>query len=265
MLTGDAACPVGYGSLWDMLNFHAADFMHLMQILFDSELEVGRTSGPLPSGMIDTNMTAAEVIRERAEELHLPVTKGAAVYIEVSKTSRELSAAYLTVKRTMHQELMNRVFVEPEPKYKQYYEQTFLFGQNVFDAFPSANDDIYEAGMCLALERATGCVMHLNRALECGLSALARTLGVGQQTDWGAYLRKIQEVLDDRAKTAGKRSADEQFYAEAAANFDRLRRAWRNPTMHPEKTYSQERAEEILQAVKSFMGHLATRISETSP
>jgi hypothetical protein len=174
MLTGDAACPVGYGSLWDMLNFHAADFMHLMQILFDSELEVGRTSGPLPSGMIDTNMTAAEVIRERAEELHLPVTKGAAVYIEVSKTSRELSAAYLTVKRTMHQELMNRVFVEPEPKYKQYYEQTFLFGQNVFDAFPSANDDIYEAGMCLALERATGCVMHLNRALECGLPICGR-------------------------------------------------------------------------------------------
>jgi hypothetical protein len=32
--------------------------------------------------------------------------------------------------------------------------------------------------------------------------------------------------------------------------------------MHPEKTYSQERAEEILLATKSFMTHLATRLSE---
>src|ERR1700719_4665247 len=100
----------------------------------------------------------------------------------------------------MHQELLNRVFVEPEPRYKQYYEQTLLLGQSVFDAFPSANDDIYEAGMCLALERATACVMHLNRVLECGLLALARALGVEQQTDWGAYLRKIERTLDERTK-----------------------------------------------------------------
>ncbi len=251
-------------SLWDMLNFYAGDFMHLMQVLFESEMEVGRTSGPLPSAMIETNKTAAEVIRDRATELHLPITKGAATYIEVSKTSQELSAAFLTVKRTMHQELLNRVFVEPEPRYKQYYEQTLLLGRCVLDGFPSANDDIYEAGMCLALERATACVMHLNRVLECGLLALARALGVEQQTDWGAYLRKIERTLDERTKAAGKRSEDEQFYAEAAANFDRLRRAWRNPTMHPDKTYSQDRAEEILLAVKSFMSHLATRISEAS-
>jgi hypothetical protein len=245
-----------------MLSFHAADFMHLLQVLFESEMSVGRTSGPLPATMAAANKTAAEVIQERADALHLPVTKGSAIYIEVSRTSEELAAAFLTVKRTMHQELLNRIFVEPEPKYKIYYEQVTLFGGLVFNAFPSANDDIYEAGMCLALERGTACVMHLNRVLECGLSALAGTLGIGKQTDWGAYLGKIEPLLDGRAKAAGKRSEDEQFYAEAAANFDRMRRSYRNPTMHPEKTYSQDRAEEILLAVKSFMIHLASRISE---
>jgi hypothetical protein len=187
------------------------------------------------------------------------------MYIEVSKSSEALASAFLTVKRTMHQEFLNRIFVEPEPRYKRYYEQGVLFGIDVFSAFPSANDDIYEAGTCLALERATACVMHLNRVLECGLASLAQALGIETQTDWGAYLRKIELALDDRAKAASRRSDEEQFYAEAAANFDRLRRAWRNPTMHPDKSYSQDRAEEILLAVKSFMVHLASRVSEASP
>ena len=104
--------------------------------------------------------------------------------------------------------------------------------------------------------------MHLMRVLENGLGALAAAVGVANQNDWGAYLRKIGGELDARAKVAGARSLDEQFYAEAAANFDRLRRAFRNPTMHPDRVYSQERAEEILIATKSFMAHLALRLSE---
>ena len=245
-----------------MLSLHAGDFLGLLQLLFDFELTVGQTRGPLPPNMAGANQAAANAIRMRADALNLPVTKGQARYIEVSKTSEELSVAFLTVKRTMHQELLNRVFVEPEPRYKGYYEQSELFGREVFNAFPSSNSDIYKSGMCLALERATACVMHLNRALECGLAALAKAVGVSKQNDWGRYIEAIGKELDTRTKAAGARSADEQFYAEAAANFDRLRRVYRNPTMHPEKTYSQERAEEILQAVRSFMAHLATRLSE---
>ena len=145
---------------------------------------------------------------------------------------------------------------------KEYYLNDHLFALGVFNNFPSANDDIFEAGTCLALERATACVMHLMRALEVALAALAKAVDVTNQNDWGAYLRKIEMELDARAKAAGARSIDEQFYAEAAANFDRLRRAFRNPTMHPDKSYSPERAEEILVATRSFMTHLATRLSE---
>lgn len=104
--------------------------------------------------------------------------------------------------------------------------------------------------------------MHLMRALEVALAALAKTLSVGPQNDWGAYLNLIERELGTRVKAAGARTADEQFYAETASLFDHMRRAWRNPTMHVEKTYSPERAQDILQAVKSFMSHLALRISE---
>jgi hypothetical protein len=149
-----------------------------------------------------------------------------------------------------------------DQKYSTYFDQAKLFGNDVFNNFPSANDDIIEAGTCLALNRSTACVMHLMRVLEVGLSVLAGTLNVTKQNDWGSYLREIDKELATRIKASGARSADEQFYAAAAASLDNMRRAYRNPTMHPEKTYSSDRAEEILQSVKSFMIHLATKLHE---
>ena len=52
------------------------------------------------------------------------------------------------------------------------------------------------------------------------------------------------------------------FWVAAGALFGHVKTAWRNPTMHIEKTYTPQRAEEILLAVKSFMAHLATKICE---
>lgn len=143
-----------------------------------------------------------------------------------------------------------------------YAPEAHPFGKDVGANFPSANEDVYEACKCLALGRSTACVMHLMRACEVALKGLASALEVSEQGDWGSYLRKIAETLEKRGKTASKRSADEQFFSEAAANFEHLKRAWRNPTMHVDKTYSTERAGEILSAVRSFMGHLATKICE---
>lgn len=136
------------------------------------------------------------------------------------------------------------------------------FGNEVFDAFSSANDDIAESAQCLALDRGTACVMHLMRAAEVALKALGKALGVGAQSNWGSYLREIEKELARRAKQSGARTADEQFYSEAAISFDHLKRAWRNPTMHVERTYSPERASEIFEAVRSLMRHLASRIRE---
>jgi len=160
-------------------------------------------------------------------------------------------------------ELSARIVMAVAPRAGRYYESAIpLFGDPVFNAFPSANEDIAEAGSCLALGRGTACVMHLMRAAEVGLGALAKAVNVTNQNDWGSYLRKIEGELTQRAQTSGARTADEQFYAEAATAFDHMRRAWRNPTMHVDRTYTPDRAGEIFDAVKAFMGHLATRLAE---
>lgn len=218
--------------------------------------------GPLIPKMIDNKTKAVELLKTYCDEINLPITRRLLRDIERASTVTDLLSAYTHIKRTLQIELENRVFLEPDARYKEYFRKSTLFGAPVFTAFSSANNDIFEAGTCLALERPTACVMHLMRVMEAGLKALAVTLGIPPQNDWGAYLRKIETELETRYRASGARSADERFYSEAALGFDRVRRAWRNPTMHVENSYSAEQAEEILQAVKSFISFLATRISE---
>jgi hypothetical protein len=173
-------------------------------------------------------------------------------------------------------ELLNRLedecrrrrmlMIEPEHvKYAedpQFFDPTDPTANKVSTELSSASEDIAEAGMCLACGRSTACVMHLSRVVECGLEALAKALGVTKQNDWGQYLNQIDVELQKRFKSAGARSLDEQFYAEVHITFDAVRRAWRNPTMHVDKTYTPERAEEIMVSVRSFMRHLATKLHD---
>ena len=59
-----------------------------------------------------------------------------------------------------------------------------------------------------------------------------------------------------------KKTADEEFYSDSAVKFDRFKVALRNPSMHVDKSYTEERAREIFDATKALMQHLALRISE---
>jgi hypothetical protein len=158
-------------------------------------------------------------------------------------------------------DLVGQVLLALDPRRVHLYTEPECFGGDVFKKFSPANEDIAEAGKCLALDRGTACVMHLSRVLEVGLETLADSVGIGKKSDWGKYIDGIEIELSKRAKTSGARTPDEQFYAEANINFDNMRRAWRNPTMHPEKSYSPERAEEIFNSIRSFMRHLATRLT----
>ncbi|HUN27966.1 MAG TPA: hypothetical protein VMU67_16815 [Steroidobacteraceae bacterium] len=197
------------------------------------------------------------------EELRLPVAADGARGIKNAKSTGDLKRTLSFVRDAMAIGLNRRKFFEPEPSYLKYFENPKLFGDAVFAAFPSATDDIVEAGTCLALERSTACVMHLMRAAEVVLRALAAQVGVTHpQNDWGSYLREIDKELVAKSKAAGKHTPEEEFYAEAAVQIDHVKRAWRNKSMHVDKTYSQPRAEEILLATKSLMSHLAPRISE---
>lgn len=180
----------------------------------------------------------------------------------------ELSAMLPEAMNRIEDETSRHVVMMIEPDFLKYFSDPQFFDSQdantnkVSVQFPSAAEDIAESGKCLACGRATACVMHLNRVVEAGLKALAGALGSGSQNDWGKYLSEIDKELLQRIQQSGARTSEEQFYSEAQITIDSIRRAWRNPSMHIDRTYTEERAEEILIAVRSFMRHLATKLHD---
>jgi hypothetical protein len=140
-----------------------------------------------------------------------------------------------------------------------------LFGKQVTVAFPSATFDIEEAGKCLAFERWTACVYHLMRVMEIGLRALRDRLNLSPTTNrnWEAVLTKCDlELRKSVAQRSPEWVADDPFFSNATAILRAVKDAWRNPTMHVEKVYTEEQAEDIWNAVKGFTRHLGTKLKE---
>jgi len=162
-------------------------------------------------------------------------------------------------------EMRSMIFLCIEPKQGRLLTNEGLFGKEVTVAFPSAIIDIEEAGKCLAFERWTACAFHLMRVMELGLRTLGDAVHLSATTNrtWDAVLKKC----DDEAKKPFKErspewQSDEEFFAGAAAMLRSVKDAWRNPTMHVEKVYTAEQVEDVWNAVKGFMRHLATKLPE---
>jgi hypothetical protein len=163
-------------------------------------------------------------------------------------------------------EMADVLFLYVDSRHKEHYEGFALFGDEVEQAFPSANYDIAESGKCIALNRSTAAVCHLMRVLEWGLRAMATKLKVKFENKPWNY---VIEVADKRLKhiRQSKRKPknwkqDEKFYSEALAHFRFLKDAWRNYSMHVYERYSEEQAESIFNHTKAFMRHLATKLKQ---
>lgn len=166
----------------------------------------------------------------------------------------------------MIDEMKSRKFFSIEPGKEVFLSGTDLFGTGVSSAFPSAAFDIEEAGKCLAFERWTASVSHLMKILELGLSVLAKDLGITSgHENWQNLIEQIQK----RIRTINKETdgqdwkEKEQFYSEAALQFQFVKNAWRNHVMHIRQVnYDEGRAISIYTHVKEFMMHLGSRCRE---
>jgi hypothetical protein len=185
-----------------------------------------------------------------------------------------LAAAVLHISHLnvcMANELRTRLFFGINSSHARYYEhQEPLFGQKVADKFSTlAASEIDEAGKCFALFRYTACVFHMMRVMETGIRAVAKCLGVPDPVkdadrNWGNMLRGIKVEIDKRNKApqGWAITNDKVFFEDAYGSIDAVKTAWRNPTMHVEKTYGEEQASNIFEATRGFMMKLADRCDE---
>jgi hypothetical protein len=141
------------------------------------------------------------------------------------------------------------------------------FGEDIPNKFDPARDDIEEAGKCLAYGRGTACVFHLMRVMEVGLRALAASLNdprldPKRNPSWDSILKKCdEELLRPLHSRCDEWRQDDGFYSTASAQLHAVKDAWRNPTMHVERNYTPEEAEDVWNAVRAFMRHLSQKLS----
>jgi hypothetical protein len=245
-----------------MLKFAAEDFWSASQILDQLSTATAVVSDPQVKERMSDDL--GRLIRH-CRKLDLPVS-----VMEMEKlgglsnveTDGKMSHYLERISSVIHSELSARLFFHIHPNKARYFEPVELFGKEVGLQFASAADDIAEAGKCLACDRSTAAVYHLGRVVEIGLKALAAHLGIGARSNWGMYSQDIDAELKNRLAGNKPKSPDDQFFAEVRITFDAIRIAWRNPTMHVEKTHTVEQAEEIFSAVRQFIRHLATKLHD---
>ena len=104
------------------------------------------------------------------------------------------------------------------------------------------------------------------RILEYGLGALAKE--VGRTYDRQTWHNIIEEIESEIAtiRKQGTRTPEKRarlkFLSEAAKEFFYFKDGWRNFVSHNRSAYDENQALSTLEHVRSFMNHLATRLSE---
>jgi hypothetical protein len=134
-----------------------------------------------------------------------------------------LAAEIRNAEEVLFGDFWTRKFIAIPKEYADDINNDQLFGPEVAAAFKGATPDIREAGNCIAVDMGTAAVFHLMRAVEWGLRALCKHLGILrvphnkkhipiEYATWDNMLQKVQEEIDKRvdALGPGKRKQDLQ-------------------------------------------------------
>ncbi len=257
----------------DLINFDAARFFWIARSLSEiRHLKIPETGldVTIEEENIQATVRRLTVISENCSTVGLPFSQ-----IFIDSTVRKLSGAELTYRKLfealailqerLRDELQLRMFIAiPHARTEYYLSTEPLFGVTVEDSFPSAIQDVREAGRCLALDCTTACVFHLMRVLEKGLFALADQLRVTfkfplELENWKPIIEAVERKIKDLEQNPkSQEKADGlKLYGGIAKEFRYFKDAWRNHVAHSRICYKDSEAMSVLLHVKEFMQELA--------
>jgi hypothetical protein len=156
--------------------------------------------------------------------------------------------------------LSKRFFFYVRADLSKHYGRPELFGGKIAKKFKAARGDIEHAGNCLALGESTASVLHLMRAMEGAILQLAKKLHVtiNPRATWGTILRDLDAAIKVLPDDTTRRQLKKDLWSECRANLYHVKQAWRDPSMHPRRNYSETQAVQIMAAVQVFLEQLAT-------
>lgn len=167
---------------------------------------------------------------------------------------------------TMEREMDGQLFLYVPSHRSDFFDPIKpLFGSDFANHFGSAERDSRKAGVCFAVGQYTASVFHLMRVMEICLRAAEDSLQLPPSMDrnWGTMLERWHSAkIVTFPSSIPIYKAHESFYKDIRATLCAVKDAWRNPTMHVERDYEEEEAEEVLVSVRSFARKLSAQLDE---
>ena len=130
-----------------------------------------------------------------------------------------------------------------------------LFSPGVYERLPQiAQYDIREAGICIAFERSTAAAFHLMRGTESILRTFYKSLVKRKRVNllWGPI------VSDLRKRRVAKK------YTVLLDNLDNIRKSFRNPTQHPELTYTIHEVQDLFGLCIDVINRMSKSLTENA-
>src|SRR5579883_2126097 len=234
--------PNGLMSLWDMLEIDGSKFVSAMQAMITIEAALSAYEGDELNEIISLDREDDKKIYEQTilvlivSCVALGAKYTAKAAIRLQKLIEEKRCSYGEMKRLLR---------DIRDRFRDELDDAKLFGINassakfydkvpsasVQEAFPRSCFDLIEAGKCIALDRSTAAVLHLMRALEPPLSAMAAGVDVPLKDNWNTILNDIENKVrgkdedGSRTKYWAGRKEEQAFFADASNVFFHIKNA----------------------------------------
>ena len=264
-------------SLLDMLKAYAAGFYKVAIELQEMRVRarLGPTDTKVPSFILTQFNELLALIKDECRNLELDHTLNMTLGIEAryqfkaagqtggifsqGYTENDLLSDLDILEMSFGNELSGELIFRIASDKNRYFEKENLFGSEVASAFPSAIDNIRNAGTCYAVEQWDACVFHLMRVLELGIRVLAKKFSIPfQNTTWHTIIQQIETSVRGMNSSFGPNWKEQQkFCSEAASQFMFLKDAWRNHIMHLSDVYDEGKALSVFRHVHELMQTLA--------
>ena len=189
-------------------------------------------------------------------------------------TSQELLWKLDCLRELMESEMKGHLYFRVEKHLRGYVDNQALFGDEVNKAFPSIENDLKQAGNCLAFGCNTAAVFHLMRVAEVGLWELGRdrqipVAGAGkiEFTEWGVIIKELEHAVKaiQQWENCSEKEEAHKFYNHSLEELRAFNDGWRRHASHARPFMIPTTDAEGLALwghVERFMRTLATEISE---
>lgn len=139
-----------------------------------------------------------------------------------------------------------------------FFMSNAFMKEEITKIYPNIKKDLDECMLCILMGRGTGAAAHLMRLLEAAFDELSvhfSSPDIKVRPSWDSKLKKLKEEID---KLPSGTDQDE-FYGIHGFLFA-VKEAWRNPTMHLDRRYEPEEAEELFVLVCAFLKGLGRKL-----